>query len=343
MSEPVALDLVLLTNELNEVTDPYRLGIKLAIELHDVKKILQDAGSIERQKSEILDHWLKNDSNASWPILVKALKEMAHNSLAERLEKTYGSQEAEGTYVGILVMKCHHTLYCVKQKIKFNYSPESQIAITATATAALVPKQGRFLNLKFHIVNFVPLTGQMTVQYIQDDIRQFEKRFNALKKSTRECLERLRVPVKEVAVALTSLPADDMDEHKLFLKENKTDIYRALDHSELFGTLDFHWNYQNPQLLDHIIREFNLEGVKSEMKTYKEDLQQFRKKTPLKLFCQSQKKKHIEPPPDFLKIVAKFDWPDTLTLEDVEEFRQKYACHYSLRECAMMLDMLLIG
>ena len=100
MSEPVALDLVLLTNELNEVTNPYRLGIKLAIELHDVKKILQDAGSdTERQKSEILDHWLKNDSNASWPILVKALKEMDHRGLAERLDKTYCSQESKGTYL----------------------------------------------------------------------------------------------------------------------------------------------------------------------------------------------------------------------------------------------------
>ena len=147
------------------------------------------------------------------------------------------------------------------------------------------------------------------------------------------------VPVKRVADALTSLPAEDVGEHKQFLESHLRVLYQALDHSELFGTMNFHWNYQNPQLLDHLIREFNLEGIKSEMKTYKEDLQQFRKETPLKQFCQSQKKKHIRPPPDFYEVVAEFhfDWPNHVTLEVVEEFRQQYADHYSLRECAMML------
>ena len=189
----------------------------------------------------------------------------------------------------------------------------------------------------------IPLTGQMTVQYVQAKIRQFQKRFNALKESTIECLERLRVPVKRVAHALTSLPPDDVDEHKQFLRDNLSALFQAPDHSELFGIMNFHWNYQNYQLLDHLIREFDLEGVKGEMKTYKEDLQLFRKKTPLKLFCQSQKKKYIKPSPDFLEVVVEFDWPDDVTLEVVEEFRQEYANHYSLQECAMMLGMVLPG
>ena len=179
----------------------------------------------------------------------------------------------------------------------------------------------------------------MTIQDVQANIRQFEDKFNALKKSTRECLERLGMPVKRVADALTSLPADGVDNAKKFLKDNKTELYRAADHYKLFETMNFHWDYQNPQLLDHLIREFDLEGVKGEIKTYKEDLQQFRKKTPLKLFCQSQKQKHIKPPPDFHEVVAEFDWPDDVTLEFVEEFRQGYAGHYNLRECAMMLAL----
>ena len=183
----------------------------------------------------------------------------------------------------------------------------------------------------------------MTVQYVQAKIRQFEKKFNALKESTRECLETLQVPVKRVADALTSLPADDVDEHKQFLESHLSALYQAPNHSELFGTMNFHWNYQNPQLLDHVVHEFNLEGVKGEMKTYKEDLQQFRKKTPLKLFCQSQKQKRIGPPPDFHEVVAEFDWPDDVTLEVVEEFRQEYADHYNLHKCAMMLAAVLPG
>ena len=48
MSEPVDLstgDLALLTNELKEVTDPHRLGIKLGIEASTVAQILQDVGN----------------------------------------------------------------------------------------------------------------------------------------------------------------------------------------------------------------------------------------------------------------------------------------------------------
>ena len=176
------------------------------------------------------------------------------------------------------------------------------------------------------------------MNYVQANIKQFEKKFNALKESTRECLERLQVPVKRVADALTSLPADDVDEHKQFLESHLSALYQAHNHSELFGTMNFHWNYQNPQLLDHVVQEFNLEGVKGEMKTYKEELQQFRKKTPLKLFCQSQKK-CIKPPPDFDEV--HLNLPDDVTLEVVEEFRQAYASHYNLRDFAVLLGMVL--
>ena len=92
MSKPVdrsIQDLALLTNELHSVTDPHALGIKLGIESSDVTRILQDAGGTERQKTGILDHWLKNDLNASWATLVKALKQINHGVLAEKLAKQY--------------------------------------------------------------------------------------------------------------------------------------------------------------------------------------------------------------------------------------------------------------
>lgn len=103
MSEPPAAnlspkDLCKLTNELNEVTDPRMLGIQLGIVSSDVTRILQDANNTtEKRKLGILDHWLNNDLKASWYTVVKALKKMDHKRLAERLAKTYCSQEAKGT------------------------------------------------------------------------------------------------------------------------------------------------------------------------------------------------------------------------------------------------------
>ena len=177
----------------------------------------------------------------------------------------------------------------------------------------------------------------MTSRDIKAKIGEFEKKFNDMKKATRECLEKHNVAVKRVADALTSLPADDVDEHKQFLEEHVTVIYHALDHSELFGIMSFNWNYLSHQLLDYLIKEFDLNEVKGEMEAYKGDLLQFREETPLTLFCQTQKKKRINPRQEFQQVVAEFDWPEEVTLEVVEQFRQEYAYSYRLRDCAMMV------
>ena len=182
----------------------------------------------------------------------------------------------------------------------------------------------------------------MTLRYVQAKIRKFEKRFNKLKASTRVCLEKHKIAIKKIASTLTALSADDMEEHKQFFKENLTALYQAPDHSQLFGALDLNWNYLTYQLLEYLIKEFGLE-VGSEMEAYKKDLRQFREKTPLTLFCQAQKKRRVKPSEEFQEVVAEFDWPSEVTLEVVEQFRQEYAYHYNLRECAMMLAVVRRG
>ena len=176
----------------------------------------------------------------------------------------------------------------------------------------------------------------MTSQYVQAKIRRFEKRFNELKKAAKTGLEKRNISVKKVVDALTSMPADDIEEHKQFLKENMADLYQSFDISELIGKLSLYWDYLSYQLLDFIISEFGLD-VAEEMETYKLDLQRFREKTPLDLFCQSQKRRRRKPSEEFQEVVAEFDWPHQVTLEVVEQFRQEYAYHYNLRECAVML------
>ena len=74
------------------------------------------------------------------------------------------------------------------------------------------------------------------------------------------------------------------------------------------------------------------------MEAYKSDLRNFRMKTPLTLFCQTQNRKRFNVSPEFLEMVAEFEWPETVTLEDVEQFRQQYARHYNLQQCAFMVD-----
>lgn len=182
----------------------------------------------------------------------------------------------------------------------------------------------------------------MTIEYIKAKIKKLEKRFNKLKIESKKCLKRLKITTEQVADALISLPADDVDEHKQFLQSQMSGICGAASHSELIGTLSLNMNYLSYHLLEYVVNEFDLE-VKKEMKSYKADLQRFREKTPLKLFCNAQKKRRVKPPPDFEELVAEFEWPDDVTLEVVEQFREEYACHYKLRECALLLNQVRPG
>ena len=183
----------------------------------------------------------------------------------------------------------------------------------------------------------VCITPATSSEEVKKMISDLDRKFDGLKKTVRQCLERHGVSVKRVADVLTSLAADEDDHYRLFLESRVKVLFKADDISELFGTMNFHWNYLDPPPLDHLVHKFDLEEPKQQMKVYKSDLQQFRMKTPLTLFCQTQKRKRITPSSEFQEMVAEFDWPEDVTLEDVEQFRQEYASHYNLRQCAMMI------
>lgn len=97
MTELSTTDLALLVNELSDVTDPHGLGIHLGITPARVTIIVKNAaGDIDRQKSEILTHWLKSDPDASWLKLAQALRKIDHVRLANSLEnKSRGTATIE--------------------------------------------------------------------------------------------------------------------------------------------------------------------------------------------------------------------------------------------------------
>ena len=182
-------------------------------------------------------------------------------------------------------------------------------------------------------LSVVPLTSSDEVKKM---IYELYQRFNELKGYIKECLERHNVLVKKVVDVLTSVSPDGDDSHKMF-KKDLEQLYAAVDHSVLFGHLNYHWSYLDPSLLTRLVRDLELKDMKEKMEEYNLNLQRFRKQTPLSLFCQMQKRKRIKLSVGFREMVAKFDWPNDVTLEVVEEFRQEYASHYQLHEFAMMV------
>ena len=175
------------------------------------------------------------------------------------------------------------------------------------------------------------------MEEVKAQIYAFEQRFNALKKSTRDDFKTRSIDVEKVVECLTDLPADDMPEHKVFLKEHMDYLLQAESLFKLFLRLNLYWHYLAYHLLQHLIKELSVDEVKGKMEKYRIDLQQFMWDTPLEVFCQTQKERAMDLPEGFEKVVANFEWPQNVTLAVVEEFRQRYAFCYNLRECAMML------
>ena len=186
-----------------------------------------------------------------------------------------------------------------------------------------------------------------SVEIVQGLVKDFRRRFNALKKATIHCLEKCKFTVMTVLFTLTSIPA--VKEHKGFLKEEHKALSQSESHMEMFSLLNLYWNYLSYHLLDQLIEALNLEQpafnpITAEMAVYKNDLHVFMKQTTLQVYCQVEPPRlDDDPPPGFRKMVVKFDWPLTATLEDVEKFRQQYARCYDLQTCAMMLSSIGTG
>ena len=129
-------------------------------------------------------------------------------------------------------------------------------------------------------------------------IFDLERKFDSLKNTIKRSLKKLRVSVESVADVLTSLSADEDDNYRVFMESHVSVLYKATSIPELFGTMNFHWNYLDPPPLDDLAKKFELEEPKQQMEVYKSDLQQFRMKTPLTLFCLAQRRKRVRPPGD---------------------------------------------
>jgi hypothetical protein len=72
---------------LEEITDPYILGLHLGILSHELKKIEKNfPRDVDRQMAEVIENWQRSSSNCSWEALASAVKEMGgHGNLVKKL------------------------------------------------------------------------------------------------------------------------------------------------------------------------------------------------------------------------------------------------------------------
>lgn len=209
-------------------------------------------------------------------------------------------------------------------------------------------------SLSAAIVSISTDPESLEVVAVRDKIEHLKTRFNALKRSTVECLNKVRISVLAVASIFTTLCAIRQDDYcKMFLGKNIERLNQSQDHWELFGSLNVYWSYLSYHLLKHLIvvlaqrYHSSFTDVKAAMYEYKEDLQRFRMSTKLTLFYKAENvciMDENDPPQDFRKVTVTHNiCCDNFTLDDIEKFRQRYSSHYNLQSFAMIMSSIVPG
>ena len=152
-------------------------------------------------------------------------------------------------------------------------------------------------------------TSHNLVGEIVDHVDRFDSRFICLVTRLREEMTQNRMSVSKFQTSLTLLPLAIRTEHYQFMKECSEDIQKADDIEDLFRHLNLYWTYLEYSLLNYIIKQHSdilSDGLKEDMKQYKEDMEVFKRHTTVEqilgvgLGCIRR-----EPPPGFSRIVTK--------------------------------------
>ena len=169
----------------------------------------------------------------------------------------------------------------------------------------------------------------------------FRLRFEAIKNSTVECLEKYpQITMATVVYFVTSI---------LGIRVQESDIEHFLESyeknsSKLFDFLDLYWNYYSYDLLDKLIQRLaaneNFESVTKQMEEYKEDMEIFREDTDMEEMFQGEFLSFDEfyaLPKGSEKRFLTIACPFIQTLQDLEGVREYLANESSISECALLL------
>ena len=76
-----------IVSSLEEITKPHKLGIHLGVETHKLEKIEENhPRDVDRQMTEVIKHWQRNNTDCSWGALASAVEKMGgHGNLVKKL------------------------------------------------------------------------------------------------------------------------------------------------------------------------------------------------------------------------------------------------------------------
>ena len=174
---------------------------------------------------------------------------------------------------------------------------------------------------------------------IEQHVKKFEDRFLELIDCTYDVLIEKGIDVHHLHARLISLDVSRKHEHQEFINNYLMNVDQETTFNNLWARLSSYWNFLNFDLLEHVINKFGSEDLKQKMKSYKHELQSFRKATRLCDFISCWPVQGETPPETELReflAKMKHDW-DNCTLEDLESLKGVITRKFFLPKFALRL------
>ena len=180
-------------------------------------------------------------------------------------------------------------------------------------------------------------------------IEHFERRFHDLRVTAASEVAVKGITIQAFRRTLTALPLNITNEHKKFFRENYSLFEEAKSIESIFSHLNFYLSFIDFSLLEHIVEHFGSDRLQRDMKSYSKDMRTFRMETMVNdviphLPLRSDSPQHYSK----LSLKVNFDTA-TNSLEDVDQYRKRFASEFLLSEFMFFLkevkegSLLLVG
>ena len=180
---------------------------------------------------------------------------------------------------------------------------------------------------------------------VKQHVNQLEDCFVELTECTYEILVEKGIDVHRLHARLVSLDVFRRHEHQEFVDKHLMNIDQNMTFNNLWARLGSYWDFLNFDLLEHIINKFGSEDLKQKMKSYKHDLQSFRRSTRLCDFIDCWPVRGQTPPETELRrfvVKVGHHW-DSCTLEDLETLKGVITRKLFLPGFALQLEEIMKG
>ena len=146
------------------------------------------------------------------------------------------------------------------------------------------------------------------------------------------------VAVENLRYSLLCLPPNLKKEHKKFVQKAKAEIKEDDSTDDIMDFVGEHFDYLHYSLLKYVVDLYGSDDLKKTMEDYDKKMKAFRKETRLEVFSEVCDDEPEKVNGKFATMDIKHDWNwQTVTLEDVERFRNKFCRELSLYDFSLNL------